>query len=59
MKCDESMAGGVGWWDDGQLVRSVFCVCLCFVCFGRVPCWNGWQHGLICVYSDSTQWMRC
>jgi hypothetical protein len=33
MKCDESTAGGVGLWDVGQLVGSVFCVWLCFRVF--------------------------
>jgi hypothetical protein len=31
-------------------------VCGCvFVFVGCVPCWNGWQHGLICVDRDSIQ----
>jgi hypothetical protein len=33
MECDESIAGGVGVWDDGGLVGSVFCMCLRFRVF--------------------------
>jgi hypothetical protein len=39
----------------GDLWEVCF-VCACvFVCFGHVLCWNGLQHRLICVYSDSIQ----
>jgi hypothetical protein len=38
MKCDERMAVGIGWWDDGGVVGSVFCVWLCFRVFFGVLC---------------------
>jgi hypothetical protein len=69
MECDESMAGGVGLWDDGQLVGSVFCVWLCFRVFrvcavlewlvGQADLWIVIVHGECGVDYTASRTAQC